>query len=147
MIGYPKHYRVWCDRHKGWELGCWVNQNGRVFNNEIPGKHDWTVEYYFGLKDKNGVYICEGDIVLTDEAGWVAQVIFDGDSFLCVKKNSGFSTMCNWSKFEVIGNIHETPGKLEGEVVYFGKERMNKLRGLNLKDDHTNPTWMNTEDK
>lgn len=138
MIGAPKHYRVWCDYHHNWEPDeCYVTQSGNIIHNGRVANKDHTVEYYNGFKDKNGKQVCEGDIVLTDEAGWIAQVIFDGDSFLCVKKNSGYSMMCNWSDFEIIGNIHEHPEKLEGEVVYFGKLAIDKLRDLNLKDDHS----------
>jgi uncharacterized phage protein (TIGR01671 family) len=70
------------------------------------------------IKDKNGKEIYEDDIVMTDEAGWIAQVIFSWDGFICEKKNAGFSTLCNWEGFEVLGNIYENPEKLEGEPIY-----------------------------
>lgn len=141
MIGYPKHYRVWNEPKKQWDAGgdIYVSQNGDILNYEGDDYNEGrTVEYYNGFRDKKGVAICEGDIVLTDEAGWIGQVIFDGDSYCVVKKNEGFSSMCNWEDFEVLGNIHEHPEKLEGEVVYFGKERIERLRELNLVNDHSN---------
>lgn len=81
-----------------------------------------------GMKDKNGKLIYESDIVLTDEAGWIAQVIWDRDCFMCIKKNSGFSSMCNWEDFEVLGNIYEHPERLEGEPVYPGYDRKEMMK-------------------
>jgi len=66
-----------------------------------------------GLLDKNGVEIFEGDIVLTDEAGWIGKVIYQRDGFFCIDNGGGFSSECNWEQFEVIGNIYENPDLLE----------------------------------
>lgn len=69
---------------------------------------------YIGLKDKNSKEIYEGDIVLTDEANWIAQVIYRRDCFMCIGLDGkGFSCECNWEKFEVIGNIYENPELLK----------------------------------
>lgn len=46
-------------------------------------------------------------MVLTDEAGWEALVVWDGEMFICI--NSGWSMACNWELFKVLGNIHENP--------------------------------------
>jgi len=71
-------------------------------------------QLYTGLKDKNGKEIYGGDIVKTDEAGWVAQVIYSRDDFMCIGLDEkGFSAMCNWEEFEVIGNIYENPNLLD----------------------------------
>ena len=69
---------------------------------------------YIGRKDENGKEIYEGGIVRTDEAEWVAQVIYHRDCFMCIGLDGkGFSVECNWENFEVIGNISENPELLE----------------------------------
>jgi len=76
----------------------------------LQGKPKYTLMQFTGLKDKNGKEIYEGDIVRTDEASWVAQVIYHRDCFMCTGLDSkGFSVVCNWENFEVIGNIYENP--------------------------------------
>jgi len=69
------------------------------------------LEPFIGLYDKNGKEIFEGDVVLTDEAGWIGHVVYCHDAFVVVDDKGGFSSCCNWDAFEVIGNIHETEVK------------------------------------
>ena len=77
---------------------------------------DVVLMQYTGLKDKNGKEIYEGDIVITDEAGWKAKIVFEGGMFVCVDNTTwGYSAFCNWKKFEIIGNIYENPELLNGQ--------------------------------
>jgi len=71
-----------------------------------------TVGQYTGETDKNGVKIFEGDRVLTDEAGWIGYVTFGGGEFYVTDEHGGYARCCNWSDYEVLGNIHDAP---EGE--------------------------------
>ena len=108
-----------------WVYGSLENDHDEVFNIVVPEYdeeyckclHDYrvdpaTVGQYIGETDKNGVKIFEGDRVLTDEAGWIGYVTFDGGEFYVIDEHGGYARCCNWSDYDVLGNIHDAP---EGE--------------------------------
>ena len=64
-------------------------------------------QQFTGLQDKNGKDIYEGDILLTDEAGWIGKVEYNHDRFMVVDNEGGFSELVNWNKCEKIGNIYQ----------------------------------------
>jgi len=74
-----------------------------------------TVCMYIGQKDKNKKEIYWGDILKTDEAGWIiGKVAFNNASFYLVDDFDGFSYEPDWEKCEVIGNIFTNPKLFEG---------------------------------
>ena len=82
----------------------------------IPTIERWNdieLMQFTGLKDKNGKEIYEGDICLTDEAGWKGIVIYNRDLFMLKDKYGGYSSLCNWERFEIIGNIYENQDLLQ----------------------------------
>lgn len=87
-----------------------------------------TVGQYTGLTDCNGIKIFEGDIVKTKKYGKVVgrSNVNDYDVFVVKYKpamfrlenhNRGFNFVDDgYSKFEVIGNIHDNPDLIGGGV-------------------------------
>ena len=62
-------------------------------------------------KSLEGKLIYVGDIVETDEAGWIGEVVFERDMFVVV--GTGGSSLCNWEAFKVLGNRYENPELLK----------------------------------
>ena len=84
----------------------------------------WQVMQYTGLKDKNGVKIFEGDIVMYEGGVFRvkymdAKACFSLDSpnkfldIMAAVYNDSFTDGMTSRFFEVIGNIHEHPELLE----------------------------------
>ena len=67
-----------------------------------------SVGQFIGLTDKNGTKIFDGDILKTNEAGWVGKVVFQHSAYIISDDKGGYSTYPDFAKCEVIGNIHET---------------------------------------
>jgi len=71
-----------------------------------------TLSEYAGVPDKNGKEVYEGDII-TD--GNKYQVIFHRGAFVGAHTvyDVGWTRLLDKGDFEIIGNIHENPKKLE----------------------------------
>lgn len=64
-----------------------------------------TIGQYVGLKDKNGVEIYEGDLILIGEKRRKVEVIFKNGSFGYL--HNGVCIPFQYQSPEVIGNIYE----------------------------------------
>jgi len=101
-----------------WEYGSlYINEKGKTFID----KSDWrrepvrpeTVGQYIELEDKHESGIYEGDILKTDEAGWIGYVTYGSGVFFLTDNEGGFSRMPNWEECKIIGNIYENPELLK----------------------------------
>lgn len=110
-------FRMWSRRNKmfeftagGEDIGLCRHGAGWAFR-----MHDDTcvVQQYIGCKDMNGKEIFEGDILETDENGWIAVVVYSNGMFCCEDPGGGFSSYVNWSACQVIGNVYENPELVE----------------------------------
>ena len=133
-------FRAWCKKDK---LMYWDIQNGITFddgsrytfdqflNPSSDDYHEWVIEEYTGLPDKNGKEICEGDICSIIKVGIVdmddpnpyRRIIkwnnrkggFDHFRIDGKEGGSGWSFLQSTVEkyYEVIGDIHQHPELLE----------------------------------
>lgn len=68
-----------------------------------------TIGQFIGVSDKNGKNIFEGDILKTNEAGWIGKVEFKHSAYIITDDKGGYSTYPDFVKCEVIGNTHSNP--------------------------------------
>lgn len=124
-------FRAYSDRFGMHKVCCLVTEEGtwdfkpddRSFIGvSMPYQSFFTIEQATGIKDKNGKYIYEGDIVQFNvaEQEYFAQIKYEPicACFMLTRKNSTPYTFyemyqMNIDKFEIVGNIHEAPELLE----------------------------------
>jgi hypothetical protein len=127
-------YRVWCPDLKkfvfdpkqdlGQYLGISINGYGHIHHmNEYKPK--WIVQYFTGLRDKKGVDVYEGDILLEDHDGgtgeaYLLPVTYSSGSFHFGFCDSLYNHVYSTSpdildSHTVMGNIFENPELLNNE--------------------------------
>ena len=69
-----------------------------------------TIGQFIGQKDFYGLEIYDGDILQTNEADWIAQVIYHYDGFMLTGlDHTGFSYSPDYDKCKIITNKHDHP--------------------------------------
>ena len=130
MDNQKTKYRVWCEFTIDGEKHCemagpenWflLTQTGNLmshgpmsFDPNVEKKYDkLVVEFYAGLKDKNGNEIYEGDILYlvyeTLELTGKVEQEENGKWILYKDKGNFVGVYNNKDRVEIIGNIHENP--------------------------------------
>lgn len=119
-------FRAWYTPFKGKTIGQEMKygQAGRLITHAEMAPDKYVLMQSTGMKDKNGVEIFEGDVVITSKGaiGYVAYLQQEAGFVVVLKKsdyrlghrNTGESYDVA-TAHEVIGNIYENPELLEVE--------------------------------
>lgn len=136
-----KVFRGWSEKHKKMfspeEMGVdqvtlmpdgigFINVSGASTQLSVLLHHILPLQS-IGEVDSNSKRIFEGDILLTNEAGWHGVVTFKFAAFYLTDNRTGVSSEPEWSKCEVLGNIYENPElvekfRLQNEKESFGRQ-------------------------
>ena len=90
---------------------CFDEKGNGYYHNMQTGLGEWFSDLmqYVGLKDKNGVEIYEGDLILIGEKRRKVEVIIKNGSF--GYSHNGVCVPFQYQSPEVIGNIYENGGE------------------------------------
>ena len=94
-----------------WEQGGLTISCGGSWHEDVD---NYELMQFTGLKDENGVEICEGDVIRDDDESYNLIVVWDNKRArfaLSDGKGSMFTYMFNndMEPLEIIGNIYENP--------------------------------------
>jgi hypothetical protein len=101
-------FRIWDEKYN-----CWSKESILVYPNEEILKQGRTIQWYTGLKDKNGKEIFQGDFIRGQFDHGPAGL---REEILPVRWSNVDGYQWNYwdlSTIEVIGNIFEPPCKMD----------------------------------
>lgn len=107
----PPQFRIWDKVQKGfitapWRLVIYDENNMAKY---FDPKNRYVIQECTGCKDSNTKLIYEGDILETNEFGWIGVVVYRDGQFALKDKTGGFSIWPDWEECKIVGNVYQNP--------------------------------------